>query len=345
MQQLQEFKQLINGTPLKVVITTHHKPDADALGSSLALYNYLIAKGHKPTVITPTDYPRFLNWMKGQSEVLVFNEPKQTTHCTQLIADADLICCLDFSSLSRINEMGPFVAESKATKLLVDHHLNPENFAQFVHWDSNAAATCELIYDLIAMLGDEQLIDKGISECIYAGIMTDTGSFRHPVTSAKVHRTIAGLIERGADNSRVHKLVYDNNNEARLRMLGYILFNRLVVVKEFATAYIAITSEELKEFNSMTGDTEGFVNYALSIEGIVLAALIIDRTEAVKISFRSTGSFSVNKFARNHFNGGGHENASGGRSELSLTDTVAKFLALLPTYQEELLHVSEQLNN
>jgi phosphoesterase RecJ-like protein len=195
------------------------------------------------------------------------------------------------------------------------------------------------------MLGDEALIDKEIAECIYAGIMTDTGSFRHPVTSAKVHRTIAGLIERGADNSRVHKLVYDNNNEARLRMLGYILFNRLVVVKEYATAYIAITKDELKEFNSMTGDTEGFVNYALSIEGIVLAALIIDRTEAVKISFRSTGSFSVNKFARNHFNGGGHENASGGRSELSLDETVAKFLALLPTYQEELLHVSEQLNN
>jgi phosphoesterase RecJ-like protein len=283
--------------------------------------------------------------MKGQPDVLVFNEEKQTAHCAALIAEADLICCLDFSALSRINEMGPYVAESKAAKLLVDHHLNPENFAQFVHWDSNAAATCELIYDLILMLGDEALIDKEIAECIYAGIMTDTGSFRHPVTSAKVHRTIAGLIERGADNSRVHKLVYDNNNEARLRMLGYILFNRLVVVKEYATAYIAITKDELKEFNSMTGDTEGFVNYALSIEGIVLAALIIDRTEAVKISFRSTGSFSVNKFARNHFNGGGHENASGGRSELSLDETVAKFLALLPTYQEELLHVSEQLNN
>lgn len=345
MQQLQEFKQLINGSSLKVVITTHHKPDADALGSSLALYNYLLAKGHQVTVITPTDYPRFLNWMKGNPEVLVFNEPKHTAKCTALIAEADLICCLDFSSLSRINEMGSFVAQAKAEKLLVDHHLNPEDFAQYVHWNSNAAATCELIYDLIVMLGDENLIDKGIAECIYAGIMTDTGSFRHPVTSANVHRIIAGLIERGADNSRVHKLVYDNNNEARLRMLGYILLNRLVVVKEFATAYIAITAEELKEFNSMTGDTEGFVNYALSIEGIVLAALIIDRTEAVKISFRSTGSFSVNKFARNHFDGGGHENASGGRSELSLTDTVAKFLALLPTYQEELLHVSEQLNN
>jgi phosphoesterase RecJ-like protein len=345
MQQLQEFKQLINGSPLKVVITTHHKPDADALGSSLALYNYLIAKGHDAKVIAPTDYPRFLNWMKGQADVLVFNEEKQTAHCTALIAEADLICCLDFSALSRINEMGPFIAESKAAKLLVDHHLNPENFAQYELWDSKAAATCELIYDLIVMLGDEALIDKEIAECIYAGIMTDTGSFRHPVTSAKVHRTIAGLIERGADNSRVHKLVYDNNNEARLRMLGYILLNRLVVLKEYATAYIAITKDELKEFNSMTGDTEGFVNYALSIEGIVLAALIIDRTEAVKISFRSTGSFSVNKFARNHFNGGGHENASGGRSDLSLDETVAKFLALLPTYQEELLHVSEQLNN
>lgn len=345
MQQLQEFKQLINGSPLKVVITTHHKPDADALGSSLALCNYLLAKGHNVKVIAPTDYPRFLNWMKGQPDVLVFNEEKQTAHCTALIAEADLICCLDFSALSRINEMGPFVAESKAAKLLVDHHLNPENFAQYVHWDSNAAATCELIYDLIVMLGDETLIDKGIAECIYAGIMTDTGSFRHPVTSAKVHRTIAGLIECGADNSRVHKLVYDNNNEARLKMLGYILLNRLVVLKEYATAYISITKDELKEFNSMTGDTEGFVNYALSIEGIVLAALIIDRTEAVKISFRSTGSFSVNKFARNHFNGGGHENASGGRSDLSLEETVAKFLALLPTYQEELLQVSEQLNN
>jgi hypothetical protein len=167
MQQLQEFKQLINGSPLKVVITTHHKPDADALGSSLALYNYLIAKGHDAKVIAPTDYPRFLNWMKGQADVLVFNEEKQTAHCTALIAEADLICCLDFSALSRINEMGPFIAESKAAKLLVDHHLNPENFAQYELWDSKAAATCELIYDLIVMLGDEALIDKEIAECIY----------------------------------------------------------------------------------------------------------------------------------------------------------------------------------
>jgi phosphoesterase RecJ-like protein len=344
MQNLEEFKQLVNGSPIKVVITTHHKPDADALGSSLAFYNYLIAKGHQVKVISPTDYPRFLFWMHGQNEVMVFNDPKQTALATSLIADADLICCLDFSALSRINEMGPFIGEAKAPKLLVDHHLNPEDFAKYVQWDSHAAATCELIFDLIVALGDTSLINKEIAECLYAGIMTDTGSFRHPVTSAKVHRTIASLIECGADNSRVHKLIYDNSNESRLRMLGHILLNRLVVLHEYATAYIAITRDELKTFNSLTGDTEGFVNYALSIEGIVMAALIIDRTEAVKMSFRSTGSFSVNKFARDNFEGGGHANASGGKSDLSLDETIAKFLSLLPQYQEELLQVSEQLN-
>jgi phosphoesterase RecJ-like protein len=203
-------------------------------------------------------------------------------------------------------------------------------------WDTKAAATAELIFDLIVLMGDELLIDSDIADCLYAGILTDTGSFRHPSTTHKVHITIAQLIDLGANASRVHKLIYDTNSENRLRFMGYILLNKLVVLREYNTAYITITKDELKQYDSKTGDTEGFVNYALSIEGIKFGIIIVDRTEAVKISFRSVGEFSVNDFARKNFEGGGHRNAAGGKSSLSLEETVAKFLALLPEYKDQL---------
>lgn len=335
MIDLNGFKDLL-ASPKKVVITTHHKPDADALGSSLGLSGFLKKLGHQVTVISPSDYPRFLKWMADEPAVLEFDNKAQQDKCKQLLAEADLICCLDFSSLSRINEMGALVRASSAIKVMVDHHLEPEHFADFMYWDIKAAATCELIYDLISELGYKSLIDKDIAECLYAGIMTDTGSFRHPSTTAKVHRTIADLIEIGADNHRVHKLIYDTSTESRIRLLGYVLSQKMVVLPEYATAYITLSADDLKHFASQTGDTEGFVNYALGIDGIRLAAIIVDRTEAIKISFRSTGDFSVNDFARAHFEGGGHRNAAGGKSHDTLEKTVERFIALLPQYKAQL---------
>ena len=324
MEHLQKFKQEVN-KPHKVVITTHHKPDADALGSSLGLALYLKKKGHEVVVITPSDFPQFLGWMKGADDVIVFNEKNNEGRSKKLINEAAMIYCLDFSTLDRINELGDIVRASKAKKVLIDHHLGPEHFAAYEFWDINAAATAELIYELVDNLGDKSLIDKDIAECLYAGIMTDTGQFKHSNTTKNVHRITGELIGLGADVSEVAKKVYDSNSLNRIKFLGYALSEKLKIIEDCKTAYIVITEKELKKYNSQTGDTEGLVNFALSIEGIVLAAIIIDRSKAVKMSFRSEGDFSVNDFARKYFNGGGHKNAAGGNSDLTLDEAVKVF--------------------
>lgn len=338
MQNLEAFKALVR-EPKKVVITTHHKPDADALGSSLGLSAFLKKLGHTVTVVSPTDYPKFLHWMPSNADVLVYTENPALS--AEKIAEAEIIFCLDFSAISRINELGPLVLESKAKKVMVDHHLQPESFSDFSLWSTGAAATAELIYDLIVLLEQTDKIDHDIANCLYAGLMTDTGGFRHPNTNAKVHYTIAHLIEHGANPTEVNSRIYENNTEARLHFLGYSLQEKLVVLPEFHTAFIWLTQDEIKKFQSETGDTEGFVNYALSLQGIVMGAIIIDRAEAIKMSFRSVGNFSVNDFARKHFNGGGHKNAAGGRSNDTLEATVEKFVALLETYKEALLEASD----
>ncbi|WP_224999384.1 bifunctional oligoribonuclease/PAP phosphatase NrnA [Cesiribacter sp. SM1] len=335
MQQvLNAFREALS-LPRRVVITTHHKPDADALGSSLGLAGYLKKKGHHVSVISPTDYPAFLAWMKGNDEVIIFNEGNEA-RSAQLVADAELIFCLDFSSLARINELGELVRQSPAEKVLIDHHLEPEDFAKYSFWTTEAASTAELVFQLILDLGDKDLIDAEIAEALYSGIMTDTGSFKHPSTTARTHEIVADLIRAGANVHKVSKLVYDTNSLERLRFLGFALSEKLQVLTEYNTAYMAISAEELQQYQSKTGDTEGLVNYALSVQGVVMAALIVERQEAIKISFRSIGEFSVNAFARNHFEGGGHKNAAGGVSYQSLEETVNKFVSLLPQYKDQL---------
>lgn len=334
MQNLEAFRELIS-KPKKVVITTHHKPDADALGSSLGLSAYLKAKGHEVTVITPTDYPNFLNWMAGNDDVVIFSDGNQE-RSGELVADADVIFCLDFSSLHRIDELGEYVAASDSVKVLIDHHLEPDNFARFKSWSNEAAATAELVYELICDLGDRAMITTDIAEALYAGIMTDTGSFKHPNTTENVFRVCGELISLGADAAKVAKLVYDNNSIDRIKFIGFALNERLKVIPDLHTAYFAISREDLNRFNSRTGDTEGLVNYALSIAGIKFAALITEREDAVKMSFRSIGDFSVNEFAAQHFSGGGHKNAAGGKSDDTLEKTVEKFEGLLQEYKDQL---------
>jgi phosphoesterase RecJ-like protein len=333
MQSLEGLRELLS-SPRKILITTHHKPDADALGSSLALRGYLLKKGHTVSVVTPSDYPSFLNWMSGNDQVIIFEGNEEKSN--KLAAEADVIFCLDFNALSRINKFGESVGKSKAKKVLIDHHLEPENFADYTFSDISSAATAELIYEIVTELGDNDLIDAPIGECIYAGIMTDTGSFRHPSTNKQVHLIAAELIEKGVNTSKVHQLVYDNNTETRLRFLGFALSEKLVVLNEFHTAYMLINGNELARFDSKTGDTEGLVNYALSLSGVNMAAVIIERPDGIKMSFRSKGEFSVNNFARKYFEGGGHKNAAGGRSSLSLKETEKKFIAALPEYKTEL---------
>jgi phosphoesterase RecJ-like protein len=273
--------------------------------------------------------------MKGNDEVLIYEKSKKHS-INQLIDAADIIFCLDFSSLPRINELGERVGQSEAIKVLVDHHLDPEDFASYKFWSVEAAATAELIYELIISMGDADLIDQHIAESLYAGIMTDTGSFQHSNTTQNVHRITASLIEHGADTHKVARSIYDSNTLDRLRFIGFSLSQRLEVLEEFNVALFAISKEDLIRFNSKTGDTEGLVNYALSIQGIVLAALIIDHGGLIKISFRSVGDFPANELAQRYFNGGGHKNAAGGRSKLSLEETVNKFKNLLPSYKSKL---------
>ncbi|MBC6606822.1 DHH family phosphoesterase [Hymenobacter sp. BT188] len=336
MSTISALKELL-AQPRQIFITTHHKPDADALGSSLGLAGYLRKKGHHVTVVTPSDYPDFLAWMPGNEDVIVYDARRNDAQVREIIGTAEVIFCLDFSCLGRINELGTYIRNAPGIKVLIDHHLEPENFADLDFSNPKAAATAELVFEVIRDLGDQDMIDVGIGESLYAGIMTDTGSFRHPSTSRNVHLIIAELLDAGIDLSSVHRRIYDSHSEMRLRFLGFVLKDKLVVLPEYNTAYIAITQDELRQYQSKTGDTEGLVNFALSIEGVVFAAVLIDRGQAVKISFRSVGGFSVNEFARQHFQGGGHLNASGGISYESLDDTVQRFLSLLPQYQTKLV--------
>jgi bifunctional oligoribonuclease and PAP phosphatase NrnA len=337
MEALAPLKQELS-SPKKIFITTHVKPDADALGSSLGLANYLILKGHDVSVVTPTDYPSFLAWMKGNESVLDFSKPEDRPLATLRLEQADLIFCLDFSVLDRVNEIGELIRKSNAYVVNIDHHQDPEDFADLRYWSTKAAATCELVYQMIVELGDKSIIDKDIAECLYAGIMTDTGGFRHPNTTKNVHLVVAELIEMGADNTQISNWIYDSNSVNRLKFIGFAITRRLVVREDLHMAYFVISKKDLKKYQSQTGDTEGLVNYALSLDGIKLAALFSEREDGIKISFRSSSDVAVNKFAASYFKGGGHKNAAGGKSTDSLKETVERFESLVEKCQEELFH-------
>ncbi|MDR2283785.1 MAG: DHH family phosphoesterase [Sphingobacterium sp.] len=319
--------------PRRIVITTHHKPDGDALGSSLALYHWLKRRNHDVSVVLSSDFPSFLDWMPGRNDVIIY--PEKSKIATELLANAEIIFCLDYSALSRTNILEKFITESSAQKWMIDHHLDPEDFASLTYWDSSAAATAQLIYTFIAdVIGAGQEIEADIATCLYAGIMTDTGSFRFRSTTAAVHYIIANLIEAGARNWEIHEHIYNSSTERRLKFLGYALLNCLEVIPEYNTALFAISKEDLAQFDITTGDTEGLVNYALSIKGIRLAALIIDRTELIKLSLRSIGEIPCNEICKKYFNGGGHLNASGGSSTADLSSVVNTFKSILPEYKD-----------
>jgi phosphoesterase RecJ-like protein len=320
-------------SPRKIVITTHHKPDGDAMGSSLGLYNYLIQQGHHATVIAPTDYPAFLSWLPRNGDVIIYTE--QAEKSAALIADAELIFCLDFNALSRINEMGVLVGESKAYKIMIDHHLEPQDFDDYRHWNINACATAQLIYDFIVNeLHHRELINADVATCLYTGIMTDSASFRLPNTTSTVHRIVADLIDLGAVNWRIHELVYNSATENRLRFLGHCLANCLEVLPEYHTAIIAVNNTDLHKYDVDTGDTEGIVNYALSMADIKLAAFIVERSDRVKLSLRSKGEFPANEICKKYFDGGGHRNAAGGHSSNTLEQVVQQFKTILPEYKK-----------
>ena len=320
------FKALIKKSN-NIVIVTHWSPDGDAMGSSLGLYNYLIKVKKKVTVIVPNEYPEFLKWLPGDNKVL--NHQTDSAKAEAVVKKADAIFTLDFNSYKRIEKLGEVIAVSTAVKVLIDHHQQPDKFAKVVYHDVKACSTCEMVYNLIVGLGHKKLIDKKIAACLYTGIMTDTGSFRFPSVSSHTHLVLADLLKCGAVPNQIHEAIYDTYAYNRLKLIGYSILQKMIVLPGKNIAYISLSEDELKQFEYQKGDTEGLVNYPLTMKGIKFSAYFAEMDGKVKISFRSKGKFDVNQFARTYFGGGGHINAAGGRSDLSLNDTIAKFLEIV----------------
>ena len=304
---MQELKNLLSAKQ-NVVITTHVNPDGDAIGSSVALLNFLIKMGHDVSVIVPNDYPDFLKWMKNDELIINYSNSKNESQ--EKIKNASLIFCLDFNNLNRINELGDYISDSKAKKVLIDHHLDPSDFYDFKIHDVKASATAELVYNFLIEL-DSNAVDKDISEALYTGILTDTGSFKFSM-SPKVHKIVSDLMIRGVDIGFINNKISHSNSLDKLNLIGYALSEKLEVISNGNAAYIVLSRKDLKDHNFKKGDTEGLVNYALSISNVNMAVLIIETKERIKFSFRSIGQFSVNEVAKKYFNGGGHKNAAGG---------------------------------
>lgn len=324
MQPVSELYQQLAGAPKNICITMHQKPDADAMGSALGLKHFLIQFGHNITVISPTNWARWLNWMEGVDEVLDYELNRNKAE--QILDQADWLFCLDFNHMDRTKNLAPKLLSVNCTKILIDHHREPDEAAfNYGISDTAKSSTCEMVYDFIVGSGHRHKLNVFVSECLYAGVVADTGSFRFSSTHASVHHMVAYLKEQGLDHVKVHEALFDNYLENRLRFLGHVLTNRMEVFYELNTALIYISKAELLRYGIKTGDTEGLVNYPLSIQGIKLVGCVIDRDEERKWSFRSKGNFDCNTFARKYFQGGGHFNAAGGRDSASLAETVKRF--------------------
>ncbi len=318
-----KFTQLLKKTD-KIVIVTHWNPDGDAIGSSLALYHYLKKTGKDVQFVVPNSFPEFLHWMPGTNKIVNFELLE--TKALKLLSKADLIFTLDFNSFKRLEKLGDVLSKTKAKKVLIDHHRQPENYADYSFHDIHASSTCELVYEFIAGLKGKSLIDKKIAACLYTGLMTDTGSFKFSSVNSKTHHILAELLKTGIQPQAIHSAVYDNYSAHRLRLFGYALSEKLRLIKDCPVAYFCLKAEELKRFEFQKGDTEGLVNYPFMIKGIEVCALFSESEGMIKISFRSKGKVDVNTYARTFFDGGGHLNAAGGKSNESLEATEQKFL-------------------
>ena len=331
---IEAVKKLL-AVPQQIVIVPHKNPDGDAIGSTLALWHYLKNRGQSVVIISPNDYPKFLKWMPGNECILNFE--KDNSQAKEAMANATVIFTLDFNHLGRVGQLQPILEEKEATFIMIDHHQAPADYAQIMYTDATMSSTCEMVYNFMAFLGDTNTITPEMADCLYTGIMTDTGSFKFSSTTSKTHLIVADLMTKGANNTKIHNLVYDTNTPSKLHLLGCALKN-MVILQHYSTVYITLSQEELEAHDYQKGDTEGFVNYGLTLEGIRFAVIFIENKEEgiIKISFRSEGDFSVNEFARNHFSGGGHDNAAGGRSDVSMKATTSYFVSLLEQYKDKL---------
>lgn len=323
MENILLLKELLS-SPKRIVITLHQRPDADTLGTGLGLATLLEKQQHQVQVVAPSAYPAFLNWLPGAEAVMICSQGQQE-RIFECLKKADVIFCIDFPTLNRLHEMEPVVRGAAATKVIIDHHPTTETFGDLIFRDVSAASTAEFLYDIVKALGMQALIDKNIAECLYAGIMTDTSSFRNSNTTAKTHCIAASLMHYGVDVAKVSRLVYENIPLHKLKFLGFALSHRFVVLQEYNTAYFFVNAEDYRKYHLQTGDTEGLVNYALSVQGIVFSAVIKEKGNAIRLSLRSSGEVPVNLWAKEYFAGGGHKNAAGGTSYLTLEETISQF--------------------
>ena len=317
-----------------ILLLTHINPDGDAIGSILGLYHYFIQHGFKTYAVTPNNFPPFLQWLTGSDEIVKFSKEKKRV--AGIFEEADLIFNLDFNDPERIGEMKELLSGSNAVKILIDHHPDPKKFNHIEISDTSVSSTAELIFFLLTQIESAPFLTREIAESLYTGIMTDTGCFSFNSSSAETFRITAELLESGMDKDKIFDQVYNNFSEQRMRLAGFAMNEKIVVLPDLHTSYICLTRKELTRFNHTLGDTEGFVNLPLSIKGIRFSALFIEKEGHVKISFRSKGSFAVNLFSERHFNGGGHHNAAGGESFGTLDETLRKFKTLLADYADQL---------
>ncbi len=325
---INQIQQLLAEKDIRIVIVSHVNPDGDAVGSSMGMYHFLNNdKYTNISVISPGPFPEFLGWMPDTRRIIIASEHKDLA--LQTIADAELIFCLDFNDISRTDQLAEALSEASAPKILIDHHPDPLNQFDVVLSQVSASSTAELVYEFITALNKQELLDTLIAQCLYAGIVTDTGSFSYACNNPRTYYITAHLISLGIDGEKIHRQIYDTYSEDRMRLLGHCLSSNLKVMHSCKTAFIYLSQKDLKRFNHREGDTEGVVNYALSMKGIRVAAIFIEKEDLVKISFRSEGDINVNILAREYFNGGGHKNASGGHSAESLEKTIKLFEQLM----------------
>ena len=331
----EELKSLVEKAE-RIIILSHKNPDGDAIGSSLGLYHFLEMKGKYVKIIVPNEYPEFLHWLPGSDFVIKYD--KEPDVAREHIENAELIFSLDFNDLKRLGKLGEIMEENKtASRILIDHHPYPKHFCDVEISTIHVSSTAELVYHLIQRLDGQALNNKDLCECLYVGIMTDTGCFSFNSSNPATFRVVAHLLQSGIDKDHIYDRIYNNYSAGRMKFMGYCLNQKMVIVPEYHTAYIGLSQKEMKEYNFKMGDSEGFVNLPLSIEGIRFSALFIEKSGHTKISFRSRGNFPANEFSARHFGGGGHLNAAGGESLESLEESIKHFVSLLPDYSKWLI--------
>lgn len=321
-----ELIKLFSSTE-NILLICHINPDGDAIGSQLALYHYLKSTGINAEMMAPNNLQEFLKWMDGADNINIFTRERKK--CRELIDKAGLIVMLDFNQSDRLGEAEESVMSSRAVKVIIDHHLNPSAFADLLISDPSMCSTAELVYELITEINGREFVNKAFAEAVYIGIVTDTGNFEHGAYTGRTFRIVAGLIESGIEKNKIYNQIYNNFSEQRMRLLGYALNQRMVVLPEYKTAYIYLTKEDMTNFSHVKGDTEGFVNIPLSIRDVNFSVLFIEKDGFIKMSFRSKGEFPVNEFASEYFSGGGHLNASGGEYPDNLDITIQYFVKVL----------------